>query len=158
MYLDGCQSPRRKAQVLAQALTRVSRSCARATFPGTSLARAWLTLARRAEGNPAADPLCEPPLPPPRPSAWRNKLPSYPGQRSEASLSCIQNIIGWSVGLCLKLLSMLSPGRIKSQEHFAVFAGKTFCKLWSRNAGANNDGRQDQAFPYSSHSGFPTWS
>ena len=60
--------------------------------------------------------------------------------------------------LCLKLLSMLSTGPIKSQEHFVAFARKTFCTLCSRNAGANNDGTPDQAFLHSLHSGFAIWS
>jgi hypothetical protein len=49
--------------------------------------------------------------------------------------------------LCLELLSTLSPGPIKSQEHFVVFAGKMVCRPCSRNAGANDDGTPGQAFP-----------
>jgi hypothetical protein len=44
----------------------------------------------------------------------------------------------------------------KSQGRFVVCGRKMFCKLYSRNAGANNDSRQDQASRRSLYTDFAT--
>src|SRR5262249_15889472 len=61
-------------------------------------------------------------------------------------------------GACIKPLFDALARSTNSQKHFVVFARKTFCTLCSRNEDANNDGRQDQAFPHRLRSGSATWS